>query len=196
MTRLFRSYSMVLAVTVLALATAACARSPQIVVLSPQLSGPPGKIAVPRTVELSVRDDRSSKVIGSRGGLYAETSTIVTEGDIAPGLTSLLTGKLEQQGYTVVPPNSGGEVKFSVELEKLSYETGGSVLTEIKLAAAVDVTATRGGETLSSGYETKHTEEFATAPNDKKNSELINMVLGRTLDAMLGDKELRDFMSK
>ena len=109
---------------------------------------------------------------------------------------SLLAAKLEQQGYTVVPPGSGGEVKLGVELQKLTYEMGGTVLTEIKLSSAIGVTCSRGGETLTSGYETKHREEFATVPDEKKNSELINMVLGRTLDAMLGDKELRDFMSK
>lgn len=191
-----RSLWAILTVALLSLAAAACARSPQIVVLSPPLSGPPGKIAMPRTVELSVRDDRSSKVIGSRGGLYAETSTITTEDDVSPGLNALLARKLEQQGYTVVAPGSGGEVKLGVELEKLTYEMGGTVLTEIKVSSAVGVTCSRGGETLTSRYETRHREEFATAPDARKNSELINMVLGRTLDEMLGDKELRDFMSK
>ena len=58
------------------------------------------------------------------------------------------------------------------------------------------MTCTKGGETLTSRYVTNHREEFATAPNAKKNSELINMVVGRSLDQMLGDRELRDFMSK
>jgi len=192
----FHSLRSILTVTLLGLAVTSCARSPQVVTLSPALTGPPGKIAVPRTVELSVRDDRSSKVIGSRGGLYAETSTITTEGDITPGLTKLLAEKLEQQGYTVVSPGSGGEVKLNVELQKLTYEMGGSVLTEIKLVSTVGVTAVRGGATLTSRYETNHREEFATVPNEKKNRELINMVIGKTLDKILGDKELRDFMSK
>jgi uncharacterized lipoprotein len=186
----------ILAVTLLGLAAASCARSPQVVTLSPVLTGPPGKIDVPRTVELSVRDDRSSKVIGSRGGLYAATSTITTEDDISPGLTELLARKLEQQGYTVVSPGSGGEVKLRVELQELTYEMGGTVLTEITLTSAVGVTCTKGGDTLTSRYETNHREEFATAPDEEKNSELINMVVGKTLDHMLGDKELRDFMSK
>ncbi len=191
----FYSLRTILAVSLLGLVAVSCARSPQVVTLSPALTGPPGKIAVPRSVELSVRDDRSSKVIGSRGGLYAKTSTITTEGDIGPGLRELLAQKLEQQGYTVVPPGSGGEVKLSVELQKLTYETGGSVLTEIKLSSSVGVTCIKGGDTLTSRYGTNHREEFATAPNEKKNSELINMVIGRTLDEMLGDQELRDFMS-
>ena len=165
-------------------------------VLSPALTGPPGKIAAPRTVELSVRDDRSSTVIGSRGGLYAETSTITTEDDIGPGLTELLAQKLEQQGYTVVAPGSGGEVKLRVELQKLTYEMGGSVLTEITLSSSVGVTCTKGGDTLTSRYKTDHREEFATAPDQNKNSELINMVVGKSLDHMLGDTELRDFMSQ
>ena len=185
----------VLAATLLALATTACARSPQVVVLSPPLSGPPGKIATPTTIELGVRDDRSSKVIGSRGGLYAETSTITTEDDIAPGLRKLLAEKLEQQGYTVVPPGSGGEVNLDVVLQKLTYETGGSVLTEAKVSSSIGVIATKGAETLTSRFETRHREEFATAPDEGENAELINMVLGRTLDEMLTDTELRDFMS-
>lgn len=186
----------ILAVALMALATAACARSPQVVVLSPPLSGPPGKIAAPRSVELSVRDDRTSRVIGSRGGLYAETSTITTEDDIAPGLRKLLAEKLAQQGYTVVPPGSGGEVQLSVDVQSLTYETGGSVLTEIKVSSSVGVTCVKGGETLTSRFETRHREEFASAPDEAQNSELINMVLGRTLDEVLSDRELRDFMSR
>jgi len=193
---LFLSLRTILAVTLLGLAAASCARSPQVVTLSPVLTGPPGKIDVPRTVELSVRDDRASKVIGSRGGVYAATSTISTEDDISPGLTELLAKKLEQQGYTVVSPGSGGEVKLRVELQELTYEMGGSVLTEIKLSSAVGVTCTKGGDTLTSRYRTNHREEFATVPDEEKNSELINMVVGKSLDRMLGDKELRDFMSK
>ena len=184
-----------LCAALLVLATSACARSPQVVVLSPTLSGPPGKIAAPTTVELGVRDDRSTRVIGSRGGLYAETSTITTEDDIAPGLRKLLAEKLEQQGYTVVPPGSGGEVTLDVALQKLTYETGGSVLTEIKVSSSIGVTVRKGADTLTSRFETNHREEFATAPDDAENAELINMVLGRTLDEMLTDQELRAFIA-
>ena len=192
----FLSLRTILAVILLGLAAASCARSPQVVMLSPALTGPPGKIDVPRTVELSVRDDRSSKVIGSRGGVYAATSTITTQDDISPSLTELLAQKLEQKGYTVVSSGSGGEVKLRVELQELTYEMGGSVLTEIKLSSVVAVTCTKGGDTLTSRYRTKHREEFATVPDEEKNSELINMVVGKSLENMLGDKELRDFMSK
>jgi uncharacterized lipoprotein len=192
----FFSFRTILTVSLLGLAAASCARSPQVVFISPQLAGPPDRIAEQRTVELSVRDDRSSKVIGNRGGADAETSTITTEDDISPGLTKLIGEKLEQQGYTVVPPGSGGEVKLRVELQKLTYETGGSVLTEITLASSVGVTCTRGSDTLTSRYGTNHKEEFATAPGEEKNSELVNMVVGKSLDAMLADQELRDFMSK
>jgi len=185
-----------LAVILLGLTATSCARSPQVVFLSPQLAGPPDRIAEQRSVELSLRDDRSTRIIGSRGGLYAETSTISTEDDISPGLTELLARKLEQQGYTVVSPGSGGEVKLRVELQELTYEMGGTVLTEITLSSAVGVTCTKGGDTLTSRYKTDHREEFATAPDEEKNSELINMVVGKSLDHMLGDKELRDFMSK
>jgi uncharacterized lipoprotein len=192
----FRPFWTILAVGLLGLATVSCARSPQVVSISPQLTGPPGTIAGQRTVELSVRDDRSSRVIGSRGGIYAETSTITTEDDITPGLARLIGEQLERQGYVIVPPGSGGEIKLVVEIEELTYATGGSVLTEIKLSSSVGVSCTKGSETLTSRYTTNHKEEFASAPDAEENSELVNMVVGKSLDAMLKDAELRDFMSR
>lgn len=185
----------VLTIALLCLTAASCARSPQVVIISPQLADSPRKIAEQRTVELVVRDDRGSNVIGSRGGLYAETSTISTQNDISPGLIELIGEKLEQQGYVVVAPGSGGDVALTVELEELTYDTGGSVLTEVMLSSSVGVTCKKGNETLTSRYTTNHKEEFATAPDAEDNSELVNMVVGKSLDAMLADAELGDFMS-
>ena len=59
-----------------------------------------------------------------------------------------------------------------------------------------EVTSTKGGDTLTSRYQTNHKEEFAFAPDEEKNSELINTVLGKSLDQFLADTELRDFLSK
>ncbi len=69
------------------------------------------------------------------------------------------------------------------------------MLTEVTLSSSVDVTCRRGNETLTSRYTTNHREEFATAPDADDNVELVNMVVGKSLDAMLGDSELADFMS-
>ncbi|NIM26834.1 MAG: hypothetical protein GTO67_05530 [Gammaproteobacteria bacterium] len=190
-----RSLAGALAIGLLCFTAVSCARSPQVVIISPQLADSPRRIAEQRTVELVVRDDRGSNVIGSRGGVDAQTSTISTEGDITPGLTRLIGEKLEQQGYVVVAPGSGGDIELTIELEELTYNTGGSVLTEVTLSSSVDVTCRRGNETLTSRYTTNHREEFATAPDADDNVELVNMVVGKSLDAMLGDSELADFMS-
>ena len=180
----------------LGVAASSAAREPQVVVLLPHLTGPPGKIAVPRTVELTVRDDRDSLIIGSRGGVFISNYIINSEDDISPGLSELLSQELERQGYAVIAPGTGGELTLSVALKSLSYEMGGTVATEVKLSAAVEAICTKGGDTLSSRFRTNHNEEFAFAPDDAKNSELINMVLGKSLDQMLADSQLRACMSK
>jgi len=179
----------------LGIAASSSAGEPQVVVLLPHLTGPPGKIAVPRTVELTVRDNRDSKIIGSRGGVFISNFVINSEDDISPGLSELLSQELERQGYAVIAPGTGGELTLSVEIKDLTYAMEGTVVTEVKLSAAVEAICTKGGDTLSSRYRTNHTEEFAFAPDQAKNSELINMVLGKSLDQMLADSELRDFMS-
>lgn len=185
-----------LATIVLGIAAASCAPSPQVVVISPDLADRPGNSARQPTVELAVRDGRSSKVIGSRDRYYAEKSTISTEADITPRLTELVSKKLESQGYTVVEPRSGGEVKLTVELQKLSYETIDSRFTEVKVSSIVGVTCSKGGDTLTSRYETNRREEFTTIPDEQSNSDLINSVVGKGLDEMLGDEKLMAFMSK
>ena len=179
----------------LGLAASSSARESQVVVLLPTLTGPPGQIAVPRTVELTVRDDRDTKVIGSRGGVFIANYIINSEDDISPGLSELLSQELERQGYAVIAPGTGGEVTLSVGLQNLAYAMTGTVGIEVVLAASVEVICTKGGDTLTSRYRTNHKEEFAFPPNEEKNSELINMVLGKSLDQMLADSELRAFMS-
>ena len=111
-------------------------------------------------------------------------------------LSELLSQELERQGYAVIAPGTGGELTLSVGLKELTYEMGGTVATEVKLSAAVEAVCTKGGDTLTSRYRTNHKDEFAFAPDEEKNSELINMVLGKSLGQMLTDSELRDFMSK
>jgi uncharacterized lipoprotein len=192
----FLSPRTLVAVFLLGLAPWSSAGEPQVVVLLPDLTGPPGEIAAPRTVELSVRDDRDNKVIGSRGGVFIANFIINSEDDISPGLTELLAQELERQGYTVIAPGSGGEVRLSVALQELNYDMQGTVVSKVNLTSSVEVTCSKGGDTLTSRYGTKQKEEFAFAPNAAKNSELINMVLAKSLDRMLADKELREFMSK
>jgi uncharacterized lipoprotein len=182
----------------LALALSACALSPQTVMISPDLTPPPGQISGTRTVALEIKDDRDSVVIGTRGGLYSDTSTLSTEDDIRPGLGEPLTKALEKQGYNVVGPGDHADMKLTVELRTLTYEADvGTVTgTKIKVGASIGVTVRKGGDTLTSGYETRHTETMATAPDAKENEEVINTVLAKSLDEMLTDRELRSFMSE
>lgn len=182
----------------LCVALSACALSPQTVMISPELTPPPGKLSGARTVALEIKDDRNSVVIGTRGGLYSDTSTLSTEDDIRPGIREPLARALEKQGYTVVGADDPADVKLTVDVRSLSYEAevGTVTGTRIKVGASIGVTVRKGGDTLTSGYETRHTETMATAPDAKENEEVVNMVLGRTLDEMLADRELRDFVSE
>ncbi len=163
--------------------------------LSPALSGPPDRISRQPTIELIIEDKRGTKIIGSRGGTIDELATLKTQEDIRPSLTNKLRAELEEQGYLVLDAGGGAEAKLVVALEDLTYETGGSVLTEIKVGSQVGVTCSKGDRTLTSRYKTNHREEFATAPSEAKNSELINMVVGKSLDQLLADDELREFMT-
>lgn len=181
----------------IAIATSSCALSPQAVTVKPELTSPPGEIPSPRTVALDVRDDRDTVVIGTRGGLYSETSTISTQEDIRPNIRQALTKALEKQGFRVVDEGMGGDVALTVTVKEISYAADvGTFGTKINVSASVGVTCRKGGDTLTSGYGTKHEKKLAKAPSAEDNDEVVNMVLTKSLDEMLSDRELRDFMSR
>jgi len=114
--------SRALAVVLLGLALASCTHEPQVVFISPHLAGPPDRISQQPRVDLAVEDGRATPIIGSRGGSIDELATITTEGDITPDLTKELAGELVKQGYVVVAPGDGADVKLVIELQDLTYE--------------------------------------------------------------------------
>ena len=167
---------------------AACALSPQIVPIQPdiQVTRPAsGK----GTLALEVVDSRASKILGQRGGVYGETSGISTAGDITGGLHQNLVKALDKMGYDVITGQSTPVLR--VEIAALRYRViDDKVTRHIETRAVVNAVYHKGIKTFTNTYTVTRKKEMLTAPGERENAQLINDTLAAALQQLLEDGEL------
>lgn len=185
MKKLFH-YSLLILVAV----AAGCALSPQIVDIRPEITvAPAGGDKADTALGLEVVDMRKSPILGKRGGVYEETSTISTEGDITPSLRKDLTAALEKMGYRIVEDGSAQPLK--VEITALDYEVRKEKVTRIiETHAAINAAYRKGDRTYHNSYRVTRTKKMLTTPGMEENQTLINDTLTAALQQMLRDGEL------
>jgi uncharacterized lipoprotein len=175
---------------------AACALSPQTVNIRPDLDmSQANAIGQGTRITLQVIDNRSSLVIGSRGGVYADTSTISTRSDISTPIRGELVPGLRALGYEVVDAGQAAKADLRVLVDAIEYKAvGGRVLTDIETAATVRAVAKVGNREFTGRYRGTQTKEVLRKPTPEDNDELINAAVSRVLERMLTDRELLEFM--
>jgi len=175
----------------------ACAHSPQQMRLEIQLAVEPRNLGMERVVLVTAADRRSNKVVGSRGGVYAQTSLITIRNPVEVELVRTVTGGFSKWGF--VSANNSGAVsplKVHVVLEELSYASSGGFYTKPAiLNAIVSVTIDRGNYQYSSRYKSSSERRFLTTPSNRDNQDLINELLQETLSRLFQDAKLIDFLS-
>lgn len=183
-------------VLILSVLLAACARSPQTVNIRPDLDlSQANAIGQGTRVTLQVVDNRSSRVIGSRGGVYADTANISTANDITTPIYGELVPGLRALGYEVVGADQASKADLRVLVDAIEYRTiGGRVLTDIETAATVRAVARVGNREFTGRYRGTQTKEVLRAPSQADNDELVNAAISRVLERMLTDRELLEFM--
>ena len=75
-----------LAVAGLAVVLSGCAHSPQQLNVTPSVTIPLSQVARQQPVVLTVQDSRSSPVMGTRGGLYPDSSNLTISNQAVPHL--------------------------------------------------------------------------------------------------------------
>ncbi|MFZ5723429.1 MAG: YajG family lipoprotein [Pseudomonadota bacterium] len=177
------------------LSLAGCALSPQVVDLTPTLVLPPGNVGAGRIVNVQVIDERDDTAIGSRGGVYAGSSTIKAGNDVAAVIRDALEKGLVAQGYVIGSTNA--DAVLHVGVQKLSYVVPkGAVATSADITVSIGVTAERGERKLATGYRSTVTHRFPVAPTAEQNEIWINEVLSATLARFFADQQMREFLTR
>lgn len=178
----------------LSLFLSACAVSPQSVVLQPQASITGPMYGQGRALTINIKDQRSSSILGSRGGVYENSSTISISNDINSALLVAAQQSATQLGFDGT--SSAAPAHLTLILEKLSYDTlYNNLIYTVSLDAKITLITTVGGSSHTGHYQTQRSHKFSRLPDAQKNQEIINEVLSTSLGRGLSDLSLANFLA-
>lgn len=178
--------------TLASLGLTGCALSPQQLEPQPLVHGPLVAVGQGQPVSVKVVDGRSSPVLGSRGGLYAETSNISVNGQtLVPRLQAQADAGTRLLGFTPTP-NAFNAPQLTLTLVELSYQSpkDGSYVTEANLKAVFRADLQNAGRRYSGRYSASLNQRFGMAPNEETNSKLVSEVLSDALTRVFKDPSI------
>ncbi|WP_295875655.1 YajG family lipoprotein [uncultured Zhongshania sp.] len=180
-----------------ALLITACAQSPQAIKVAPEFPAPTQANGSDSPVHIRVSDKRANKVLGSRGGIYRDTSVITLANDLSLPVEKALSSYMAAMGYVVdsLNPNT---TDLHVIFTSLVYDhpKEGGVGHDMDMLATVEVEARRGNEHYEGRYRVKRNQKFFNAPSNSHNSKMVNELVVEVLSSMFSDPRLVAFLQK
>lgn len=179
-------------ITVTSLTLVGCANSPQQLSPQPTLTTQLAPVGHGQPVVVRVVDGRRSPVLGTRGGLYPETSAITVQGaDLVPKLQAQADAAVRLLGFTP-SPNAMNAPTLTVTLSDLTYQSPkeGVYVTEATIGANFRSDVTNANRHYSGSYGASLNQRFGMAPNEEANTKLISDVLSDALTRVFKDPKI------
>lgn len=175
-----------------------CAHSPQQLSPQPKLNSPLTAVGQGQPVVVRVADGRPSPVLGTRGGLYPETSAIsVTGQDILPKLQAQAEAAVRLLGFT--PSASAYNApQLTLTLVELKYQSPkeGLYVTEADMTATFRVDVQNSSRRYSGRYGASLNQRFGMAPNQATNTKLVGDVLSDALTRAFKDPTISQMLAQ
>ena len=172
-------------IAVASLSLVGCAHSPQ------QLSPQPKLTA-------QLVDGRASQSLGTRGGMYPETSTISVSGnDVLPKLQAQAEAAVRLLGFTPTP-NANNAPQLTVTLAELKYQSPKDNLyvTEATIGATFRADVANANRRYSGRYGASLDQRFGMAPNQETNTKLVSDVLSDALTRLFKDPTIGQVLAE
>jgi uncharacterized lipoprotein len=173
------------------LTLAGCAHSPQSLTPEPKLNAQLAPVGHGQQVVVRVVDGRQSQTLGTRGGLYPETSSITVNGQqLLPQLQAQAEAGVRLLGFTPVQNGSGPQL--TVTLADLKYQSPkeGLYVTEANISSTFRADVQNAGRNYSGRYAASLDQRFGMAPNEETNTKLISDVLSDALTRLFQDQTI------
>lgn len=186
----------VAAVSVLALA--GCAHSPQQLDPTPKITETINPVGQGQPVSVRVVDGRPSPTLGTRGGLYPETSAVIVPKDkVIPKLQAQAEAAVRLLGFTP-SPNAYNAPQLTLTLAELKYQSPkeGLYVTEATIGATFRVEVQNGGRRYTGRYGASLNQRFGMAPNEQTNTKLVSEVLSDALNRAFRDQSIGQVLSQ
>ncbi|MEX6503602.1 YajG family lipoprotein [Pseudomonas zhanjiangensis] len=181
-----------------ALVLTGCAHSPQQLSPQPKLNSPLVAVGQGQPVVVRVADGRPSPVLGTRGGLYPETSAIsVSSQDILPKLQAQAEAAVRLLGFTPTP-NAYNAPQLTLTLAELKYQSPkeGLYVTEADMTATFRVDVQSGSRRYNGRYGASLNQRFGMAPNQETNTKLVSDVLSDALTRAFKDPTIGQLLAQ
>ena len=179
-------------VTVLGMSLVGCAHSPQQLDPNPKLNGTINPVGKGQPVVVRVVDARPSPTLGTRGGLYPETSAvIVPSAKVIPKLQAQTEAAVRLLGFTP-SPNAYNAPQLTLTLAELKYQSPkeGLYVTEANIGATLKVEVQNAGKRYNGRYGASLNQRFGMAPNEQTNTKLVSDVLSDALSRVFRDDNI------
>jgi uncharacterized lipoprotein len=168
-----------------------CAHSPQSLSPQPKLNAQLTAVGRGQPVTVRVVDGRPSQTLGTRGGLYPETSSITVNGQqLLPQLQAQAEAAVRLLGFT--PTTGGNGPQLTVTLADLKYQSPkeGMYVTEASISSTFRADVQNNGRSYSGRYAASMDQRFGMAPNEETNTKLVSDVLSDALTRLFQDQTI------
>lgn len=190
-------YVLVGAAVILTGVLAGCGLSPQYLKPEPRFTGQLVKVGQGQPVTVKVNDARPSPVIGTRGGLYAQSSAISVSGPaFLPRLQAETDAAVRMMGFTPMAQGAGN-AQITLTLTELSYRSTekNPLAKEAQLQAVYKLEARNGTRHYSGRYAATLNQGYASAPNEQANTDLVSQVLSEALQRVFNDPAIGQLLA-
>ncbi|WP_407315081.1 YajG family lipoprotein [Pseudomonas sp. nanlin1] len=176
-------------IAVTGLALAGCANSPQQLSPQPKLTSQLAAVGRGQPVVVRVVDGRPSPTLGTRGGLYPETSGVsVAANDIVPKLQAQAEAAVRLLGFTPTA-NAFNAPQLTITLADLKYQSPKDKMyvTQATISANFRADVANASQRYTGRYGASLDQRFGMAPNQETNTKLVSDVLSDALTRVFKD---------
>lgn len=179
------------------LTLAGCASSPQQLSPQPQITAPIAPAGQGQPVAVRVVDGRSSFTLGTRGGLYPDTSVVVVPTqNVLPQLQATADKAVREMGFTPSPNAGPGVPQLTLTLADLSYQSPKELyVTSSNVGATFQVDVSNSQRSYRGRYSASLDQRFGMAPNAEANTKLVSDVLSDALTRVFKDPTVVQVLS-
>lgn len=185
-------------IAVTSLTLTGCVLSPQQLSPQPALNTPLTAVGKGQPVVVRVVDGRPSPLLGTRGGLYPETSNLsVSSADLLPKLQAQADSAVRLLGFTPTP-NAYNAPQLTLTLAELKYQSPkkGLYVTKATISATFRADVQNATRRYSGRYGASLDQSFGMAPNQQTNTKLVSDVLSDALTRTFKDPAIGKLLAE
>ena len=146
-------------------------------------------------VRVSIEDVRGSQVLGSRGGLYSETSLISTDASLIDQIGDNIILAMKTQGYKL---SVQAPANLNVKLEELTYNVDevNRTTKDSKVFARMSFYAEHSKGYIQKSYNITLTKTHVFLPTQQSIESLINDALIQVMQKGLDDSVMQAYITQ